>query len=389
MINIFCLFRMTFITRNFYTFTTPPLFPTTLGFILGILCQSLTHTLYNPFLFLSSIITIFLVMIRAIKIIPFNPPNLFIMLFLAFIAGAILYQNQLNKHEQFYYQTQNQHFDIIGTVTDIATNNHATMKTSITLQTNNIKKTSSKVWQPLDKKILIYTAYRHKICVGDVITLLKIQFKKPQNSSFNHYLVKKEIAASLFIYRLIYTLEYRPSWSLNRWIFNQKERLFNNIQKKMSSKTFTFFSSLFLGNRTTLKTKIQSMNEQFKKWGISHLLARSGIHLTIFIFTWQTLLCFLPLSFIIKQYILIIFSIIYFIFSWPSVSFARAFSIFALYQLCNLSKRPAHFLHLLFLTCFLFLILNPMQLFFLDFQLSFSLTFALAWFNQLYQTKQA
>jgi len=380
---------MTLITRNFYTFTTPPLFPMTLGFIFGILCQSLAQTLCNPFLVLSSIIAVSLVVIRAIKAIPLNPSNLFIIPFFAFIAGAILYQNQLNKHEQFYYQTQNQHFDIIGTVIDISTNNHAAMKTNITLQINNIKKTSSQAWQSIDRKILIYTGYHHKICVGDVISLLKIQFKNSQNNSFNHYLIKKEIAATLFIYRLIYTLEYRPLWSLNRWIFNQKERLFNNIQKKMSPKTFTFFSSLFLGNRTTLKARVQSMNEQFKKWGISHLLARSGIHLTIFIFTWQTLLCLIPLSFTIKQYILIIFSIIYFIFSWPSVSFSRAFSIFALYQLCNLSKRPAHFLHLLLLTCFLFLILNPMQLFFLDFQLSFSLTFALAWFNQLYQTKQA
>ncbi|MGB8366809.1 MAG: ComEC/Rec2 family competence protein, partial [Candidatus Babeliales bacterium] len=168
---------------------------------------------------------------------------------------------------------------------------------------------------------------------------------------------------------------------------NQKQRLFKNIEKKMSSKTFLFFSSLFLGNRTIQKEKIQSMSEQFKKWGISHLLARSGIHLTIFIFTWQAIFSLIPLSFALKQYILILISIVYFIFSWPSISFIRAFSIFMLYQLCTIINRPTHFLHFCLLTCFLFLIFNPMQLFFLDFQLSFSLTFVLGWFNQLYQRK--
>ncbi len=380
---------MTFITRNFYIFSTSPFFSMTLGLILGILCQSLTNTWSNSFLFLSSAITIFLVIIRAIKTISFNPSNLLILFFFTFITGILLYRNQLNKHEQFYSQTQNQYVDIIGTIIDISTNNHPAMKTSITLQISNIKKTSFKTWQPINKTISVYTSPHHKTCVGDVIILSKIQFKKPRDNSFNQYLIKQKIAATLFIGHLIYTLEHRPFWSLNHWIFNQKERLFKNIQQKMSSKTFIFFSSLFLGNRNTLKTSVQSMNEQFKKWGISHLLARSGIHLTIFIFTWQAILCFIPFSFIAKQCILLILSIIYFIFSWPSVSFTRAFSIFVLYQLCNFSKRPAHFLHLLLLTCFLFLILNPIQLFFLDFQLSFSLTFALAWFNQLYQRKQA
>jgi len=380
---------MTFITRNFYTFSTSPLLPITVGLILGILCQSFFNIWSHPFLFFSSSITILLLTVRTVKFLPFNPSNLFILSCSTFIIGAFLYQNQLNKHEQFYSKTQGHYFDIGGTIIDISPNSHATMKTNITLRINSIKKISAATWEPIKKTISIYTRHHRNLCVGDMITLSKIQFKKPQNNSFNQYLIKQEIAATLFIDRLNYTLQHRPSLSLNRWIFNQKERLFKNIKQKMSLKTFIFFSSLFLGNRTTLKARIQSMNEQFKKWGISHLLARSGIHLTIFIFTWQTMLCFIPSPFIIKQSILFLLSIIYFIFSWPSVSFARAFTIFGLYQLCNLSKRAAHFLHLLLLTCFLFLISNPIQLFFLDFQLSFSLTFALAWFNQLYQRKQA
>ncbi len=375
---------MNFISQHFYIVNTSPFFPLTLGLVVGIICQS----------FLITSLLLPLLSIAIIAILSMQAPlyrkyySLILFLF-AYSIGSFLYQNQLNQYEQFYSQIKNNSVDIIGTVIDIAANSHATMKTTLILRVTHIKITNSKQWKSTSKSILIYTNNCDKLCIGDNIMLTNIQFKKPKNKDFALYLIKQKIIATLFINQVAYTLRHRPSFSFNRWIFNQRKQLFDNIRKKMSSKTFILFSSLFLGNRATFKEKIQSLTEQFKKWGISHLLARSGIHLTIFIFTWKTILYLLPFSFILKQYILTILSMIYFFFSWPSISFARAFSIYLLYQLCNIAKKPIHFLHLFFLTCFLFLILNPMQLFFLDFQLSFSLTFVLAWFNQLYQRKHS
>lgn len=375
---------MNFISQHFYIVNTSPFFPLTLGLVVGIICQSfLITSLLLPFL------SIAIIAILSTQASLYRKYYSLILFLFAYSIGSFVYQNQLNKYEQFYSQIKNNSVDIIGTVIDIATNSHATMKTTLTLRITHIKITHSKQWESTNKSILIYTNNCDKLCIGDNIMLTNIQFKKPKNKDFALYLIKQKIIATLFINQVAYTLRHRPSFSFNRWIFNQRKQLFNNIRKKMSSKTFILFSSLFLGNRATFKEKIQSLTEQFKKWGISHLLARSGIHLTIFIFTWKTILYLLPFSFILKQYILTILSMIYFFFSWPSISFARAFSIYLLYQLCNIAKKPIHFLHLFFLTCFLFLILNPMQLFFLDFQLSFSLTFVLAWFNQLYQRKHS
>ncbi len=67
--------------------------------------------------------------------------------------------------------------------------------------------------------------------------------------------------------------------------------------------------------------------------------------------------------------------------------YARALYTFILYKICILHKRPSHLVYLLSLVCFFVLLDNPMQLFFLDFQLSFTLTFALAWFNQISSRK--
>lgn len=376
---------MNFISRHFHIFSLSPVFLLTLGLIVGILCQSITTTVYPPIL--SSILAIFLIGLKAKKIMTSNSSYSFVLFFISFSIGSFLYQNQVDRHEQFYSHINNMPIDIVGTITDISRNNHKAMPDTITLQLKSIKKSNSKKWDSSNKIILIYTNHHNKLWIGDIVMISNIQFKDPQDRPFVQYLIKQKIAATLFIDHFTYSLQCRPYLSLNRWIFNQKQRLFKNIEKKMSSKTFLFFSSLFLGNRTIQKEKIQSMSEQFKKWGISHLLARSGIHLTIFIFTWQAIFSLIPLSFALKQYILILISIVYFIFSWPSISFIRAFSIFMLYQLCTIINRPTHFLHFCLLTCFLFLIFNPMQLFFLDFQLSFSLTFVLGWFNQLYQRK--
>ena len=47
---------------------------------------------------------------------------------------------------------------------------------------------------------------------------------------------------------------------------------------------FVFFHHFFLGNRACIKTELEETNEQFKVWGISHFLARSGLHLALFHF---------------------------------------------------------------------------------------------------------
>ena len=127
----------------------------------------------------------------------------------------------------------------------------------------------------------------------------------------------------------------------------------------------------------------------FRQWGISHYLARSGLHLTIFTFIWLMLFRLFPFSFFFKQLFMLLLCSIYLVFSWSSISFLRAFYSFFLYTICNICKIPIHFLHILTLVTLYVAICNPIQIFFLDFQLSFALTFALALIANLYPTKQA
>ena len=234
-----------------------------------------------------------------------------------------------------------------------------------------------------NKTILFYTKSNNSITVGDIITFSDIHCKRPSNQDFQRYQIKEQIIATVFNDNPTYTIDCHPTWSLRHWIWEQKNRILNTLSKKLSADGFRFFSSLFLGNRTCVKASLEETNEQFKIWGISHFLARSGLHLALFIFIWQAIFRIIPLPLIIKQILISLLSCIYFILTWTSAPFTRSFALFLFNKACFMTKTSFHLLHYLTLVFLSFLLYCPLYLFFLDFQLSFALTFALAWFSQL------
>ena len=64
----------------------------------------------------------------------------------------------------------------------------------------------------------------------------------------------------------------------------------------MNRDGFTFFFFSF-GNITSKKT-LSSYKDSFKQWGIMHYLARSGLHLVLFLSLFSIILNYLPLSFL-------------------------------------------------------------------------------------------
>ncbi len=230
--------------------------------------------------------------------------------------------------------------------------------------------------------IQLYTPTQLEVQIGDTIEINNITLKKAKNSDFNKYLLKEGIVATVFTEQINYKLIERPPYCIARWIFNQRDRILRAFKSRLSTPTFALFSSLFLGEKETSRHAIETIQKYFKQWGILHYLARSGLHLVIVLSVYEFLFRLLPISFVYKHLLLLLLNIIYFLLSWPSVSFLRAFLIFLLYKLFSLFYIPTHFLHILYLTCIIILLVNPLQLFFLDFQLSFGFTFALGWLNQ-------
>ena len=158
-------------------------------------------------------------------------------------------------------------------------------------------------------------------------------------------------------------------------MIKKRNTTYEKLSKKLSRKTATFFSSIFLGTKAF--SPIDKTKEAFGFWGLAHYLARSGLHIVLLIFAWSLLLNIIPLPFWQKRIILLCVTLFYTALTWSSISFMRALGVFILYEVGRIFKYQMNFLHILSFVCITILISNPLQLFFLDFQLSFALTFAL------------
>jgi hypothetical protein len=367
---------MHFFTQSFHLINIPPLLTITLCFIIGIIWHA-SMTLFFTLLCITLASALFAYQQKRSL-----PTQLILCSFFAF-TGAYLYQKELRDYHDFYEFTACSPVTINGIVIDkgVAVN-HYKKSTVITLTIDTITNNNSSYKS--NKVLIMYMpAPNNDITVGDTITLSNVRCKKPSSESFQRYQIKEQIASTVFEDNPHYTIDNHPTWSLRRWVWNQKQRLLDGLATKLSPAGFRFFSSLFLGNRACIKEELEETNEQFKIWGISHFLARSGLHLALFIFIWQAIFCIIPLPLIYKQLIISLFSCIYFVLTWTSAPFTRSFALFVLNKFCLFTKTPFHLLHYLTVVAFCFLLYCPLYLFFLDFQLSFALTFALAWFNQL------
>ena len=232
-----------------------------------------------------------------------------------------------------------------------------------------------------------YSSSNTDIQVDDIIKLEDVKIKIPQdkslsqNTSYKNYLIKENLLASVFFYKnKNITILRSPKFSIRKFIWGIQTSTYQRLQQKIHPTVFTYFSLMFLGN--THHKNIDTMRNTFNYWGLSHYLARSGLHIVLFILIWTIFLQLIPISIRFKRSLLIIICITYKIFSWTSLPFTRAFYAFILTEIGKIFNFQTDFLHLLSIVCMTILLFNPMQLFFLDFQLTFALTFALAFVSK-------
>jgi competence protein ComEC len=357
------------LSRYFIFFTIHPLLPATLFLMIGIFFQSLNYSFYWPFSFFG--LSIF---------ISYLKKNLTIALFgSSLIIGSALYQKNINRALQFHRIILNKKIDTIITITDIAQSNHRFLKYRITGSIDKIIEAQNNLTFHGSQNILWYCSQNHQFRIGDTIKLENCFISIPKQDSIKQYFLKEQIAGTITSSKGI--LIERPTKSLSRLFFEYRLQIINVLKKKLSKKTYNFLALLFFGNKEIDKKNLCSLKENFKFWGISHYLARSGLHLIIFIFLWEMLLKLLPVTYLLKQSILCLLTLVYVLFSWSSISFIRSLATFFLYKGGLFLEKQIHPIHAITVITFCSLIINPFYLFFLDFQLSFGITFLLTWIN--------
>lgn len=307
--------------------------------------------------------------------------SLWFLIPLFFGLGSIRYYQEQVNLDYFQQTFTSQKCTIKGKINSIEQIENQKFTHKIMLTTSTITTKDNK--QYVNYAVFIYTNNITGMLVGDIVTIQDITFNRNNNNSFLRYLAKEGAVASSFTSNLNHTLHHRPYFSFSRFIQKIRLNLFLSLKGKITKETFLLFSSLFLGKQHKQPNTTLSMRDECMEWGISHYLARSGLHLVICIMLWQFILHILPLSLAYKNSLLIVITLLYALLSWNSVSFYRALWLFLISKWGVLSRLPIQGIHSIGLISLCFIFYNPMQLFFVDFQLSFLLTFGLIFYSSI------
>lgn len=370
-----------------------PFIPVTLAFLFGIYAQS--YELFSPAILLITLaIFIPVLLISAIKNF-YSKRTQFFVAVIFFALGAFSLTWQQNQHANMIQEFDGKKLDLIAKVTNKillhAPNvGRCGWKEIIQINVRQAKESQEhaiQVYKKTDFNLQCYSTLKTCVQVDDIIELKDVKIKVPQdqplsqNSSYKNYLIKENFLSSVFFYKnKNINILYTPKLSIKKWLWDIQVSTYQRLQQKIHPTVFTYFSLMFLGN--THHENIDSMRNTFNYWGLSHYLARSGLHIVLFILIWTIFLQLIPISIRFKRGFLIIICVTYKLFSWTSLPFTRAFYAFILTEIGKIFNLQTDFLHLLSIVCMTILLFNPMQLFFLDFQLTFALTFALAFVSK-------
>ncbi len=325
--------------------------------------------------------TIIAVALCAITGLPRSP---YLIVYCAsFLGGAYRFHERLTRYRKLHEDLGRHVCYAVGSVAEINETADARLRYVIKLDASLLY-TQQGPTKPYGQRapLILHVSTARGIRVADRILVSGIRVKKPTNDDYGQYLLKEGFAASAVVSRSALEVIERPSFSIRRIIKEYRQWLLHSFRRTMSTQTYCAFASIFLGNPTAKKRE-ERLKNQLRMWGLFHYIARAGLHLVIFVSVWVFVLGILPLPWLWRQLVIIALCCLYYLFTWPSIPFNRAFFTFILVRACGICRMRTYYVPSLSLVAFVTLVLNPLYLFSLDFQLSFGITYALAWFNEI------
>ena len=361
--------------NHFINIPLHPLFWCTLALILGITVSSLEPPYRTPAYI--GTLTLFLLMILISFTKSFRSSLILLSIASFFIGGFSHY----DSHMYHYQRTQASLLDkVISGKAKVqnCTTSSRRYKTCLSLTITQLS--NRELYAPAT--VILYLKQKLSLTPDDTISFKNLTIKKQKNSRFAWYLCKEHIIGCAYLKKLNYKLLKRPTWSPKRYCATKRVSSATSVSRSLSKRAYTLFATVFLGKKEK-SYHYYELRKSCVHWGIVHYLARSGLHVIVLIGIWTVLLRLLSFSFLTNQLLISLFLGLYYLLSWPSISFMRAVLVFLMYQVCMISGRSFQTLHLLTLTTIIILIVNPTQLFFLDFQLSFGLTCTLGLYREI------
>ena len=222
----------------------------------------------------------------------------------------------------------------------------------------------------LSGKVLIYTNVTGmnfaEIDIGKYVSVVaKLDFNHYLGDTYDVYYLNNNIVATTYVYNSKITFTDKTNTSLKDDI---KSSVYDFLKDNDTKYADVGYAMLF-GDDTLLDPNIKA---SFRNTGIAHLLAVSGLHVSIIIMIIDFILKKFKCPVVPKIIMLIVFLGFYCYLCDFSVSVIRA-SLMALFALYATSRGKAYDnLSVLSLIASVILIINPLQISYLSFILSFS-----------------
>lgn len=353
--------------------------------IIGIILQYYTRIWYYDFNYLIACTLLFLLFLYVLKRKKFRKLFSINALFFFIIIGisSVFIHNPKNYNDYYQYHISNNSTAIVSIHKVLKSDNYNHKFIADVTQVDS-KKTSGSILINLKKDSVSTT-----LTIDDRI-FLKPDFKNltaPLNlHQFNYkkYLDKQYIYQQIFIHKKEYKVLQKETVSL----YGLSAQFRNKIQTSLKRYSFTkdqlsVINALLLGQRQDIS---KNLLESYINAGAVHILAISGLHIGIILLLLSSL--FKPLERLkygatIKAILVVILLWMFAFISGLSASVVRAVTMFTFIAFGASFKKKRIVEHSLISSMFLLLLVKPMFLFDVGFQLSYLAVFGIIWIQPL------
>ena len=246
----------------------------------------------------------------------------------------------------------------------------------------------SSSWHPVHRKVFVYmqpTPEASSLQPGDVICF-RGKVRPPTNFSedltfdYAHYVTMQGGAGTVYLPQEQWQKVGVSSFSLRERMEHLRSGLETRyMHKAFSSETYSVLAALTLGDKHSLSDEVRAI---YTDAGVAHALALSGLHVGVIYamiaFLMRGLVCRRSMRWL-RELSIIVILWLFALLVGLSASVVRAVSMCTLYIIARWVSGESSSINILSLAAMIMLLVNPLYLFDVGFQLSFMAMAVILW----------